>query len=388
MDDNRLQRLRKMLDQVAPPGNGPGVKETLESRSVATEGPTLDVRRVNAARLETEIGLEALDVLQRGGEVDADQRFVLEAVVMPYHRPVVDVIDNQMKIEQLTAKWQHLANVGLRPRVEACLLSVGRINVPNLPSLPYAGTGFLVGDDLLMTNRHVAEIFAQGSGVRSIQFRPGQVAAVDFYHENGRTESESHSVEKVIMIHPYWDMALIRVRGLSEKRQPLILSTADPTAWQDGEIVVVGYPGYDPSGDDEFQRIQNRIFRGTYYVKRVQPGLVKMRDHIESFGKPVDALTHDCSTLGGNSGSAVLALPRSPEEPIQLIGLHFAGRYLVANYAVPSYDLAQDSRVVDAGVNFTGPADRRNDFYGSFWREADAGGTFPDGVPGDPAAQA
>ena len=38
---------------------------------------------------------------------------------------------------------------------------------------------------------------------------------------------------------------------------------------------------------------------------------------------------HDCSTLGGNSGSVVLDL-----ETGQAVGLHFAGRFLEANYAV------------------------------------------------------
>ena len=42
-------------------------------------------------------------------------------------------------------------------------------------------------------------------------------------------------------------------------------------------------------------------------------------------------LQHDCSTLGGNSGSVVLDL-----ESGEAVGLHFAGRFLVANFAVPA----------------------------------------------------
>ena len=386
MDANRLQRLRRMLEQVDPSGKSPGLKETLESRTAAAEGPKLDARRVSPAQMEAEIALESLDVLRRGGDVDEDQRFVLEAIVMPYHRPVVDVVQNQIKTDQLTQKWQHLAGAALRSRVEQCFLSVGRINVPNLPSLPYAGTGFIVGPELMMTNRHVAQIFAQGLGVKNLQFQPGQIAAVDFYHENGRTESESLTVEKVMMIHPYCDMALLKVRGLPEGRKPLALSTDDPASLQDREVVVVGYPGYDPTGDDEFQRVQNRVFRGTYYVKRLQPGLLKVRQSIESFQHMVEAMTHDCSTLGGNSGSAVLVLPKSQDESIQLIGLHFAGQYLVANYAVSSFDLAQDSRVVDAGVNFIGRVDPRGDFYAPYWREADASESVSGAVGDTPSA--
>src|SRR5262249_2899537 len=150
----------------------------------------LDVRQTDAARQESEFALESLDALRHGDEVDSDQRFVLEAIVMPYHRPVVDIVQNRMTTDQLTNKWRHLAEDSLRARIEECLLSVGRVNVPSLPSLPYAGTGFVVGPDLLMTNRHVASIFAQGLGTRRIQYQAGD-AALDFFHEIGRQESES-----------------------------------------------------------------------------------------------------------------------------------------------------------------------------------------------------
>jgi len=182
---DRLNNLRRMLEQVDPSGKSDGLTETLESRTGTTEGPTLDARRVSPARMEAEMALESLDLLTSGKEVDSEQQFVLEAIVMPYHRPVVDVVDNRMKADQLTTKWKHIGDGWLRPRIEECFLSVGRINVPHLPSLPYAGTGFIVGEGLLMTNRHVAEIFTQGVGQRSLRFQTGQVAAIDFYRENG-----------------------------------------------------------------------------------------------------------------------------------------------------------------------------------------------------------
>ena len=363
----RLNDLKKMLRQVDPSLKAEGLSEGLESRSApVTEGLSLDVRRVDPARMEAEMAFESLDRVAKGKKVDSDQQFVLEAIVMPYHRPVVDIIDDQMKVDQLSTKWEHLAVDGLKSRIEACLLSVGRIEVPSLPSLPYAGTGFIVGDNVLMTNRHVAAIFAAGVG-RSLEFQTGLDASVDFYRENGRTSSETLTVEKVLMIHPQWDMALLRVNGLPKKRKPLSLCTADPSSLMDREVVVVGYPGYDPTGDEEFQRIQNRIFRGAYYVKRLQPGLLKPREQVESFKHTVEVVTHDSSTLGGNSGSAVLLIPKSATEPIQVVGLHFAGRYLVSNYAVSPYDLAQDSRVVDSGVKFEPTVAARNDIYDPIW---------------------
>ena len=60
-------------------------------------------------------------------------------------------------------------------------------------------------------------------------------------------------------------------------------------------------------------------------------------------------MAHDSSTLGGNSGSAIIDV-----ETGHVIGLHFAGEYLKANYAVPSFELARDTRVLDAGIKFAG----------------------------------
>ena len=42
-------------------------------------------------------------------------------------------------------------------------------------------------------------------------------------------------------------------------------------------------------------------------------------------------ITHDCSTLGGNSGSVLLDLQTG-----EAVGLHFAGLYLQDNFAVPA----------------------------------------------------
>lgn len=387
MDNKRLVRLRKMLEQVDPSRQFKALKESLESRTaVASEGPQLEVRRtaVDPRRLEAEMTLESLDLLERGRDeaIDTERQFVLEAIVMPYHRPVVDIVDDRMQLSQLTTTWQGLGADDLRPRIEDCLLSIGRIDVPNIL---YAGTGFIVGPDLLMTNRHVAAIFATGVGTRTVHFQSGQTAAIDFYHETGRAASESLTVEDVLMIHPYWDLALLKVRGLPPNRKPLALSTADPATLLERQVVTVGYPGYDPYGDDEFQRIQNRVFRGTYYVKRLQPGLVKPRGPVASYQRMVDAITHDCSTLGGNSGSTMLLVPDAADAPVQVIALHFAGQYLVANYAVPTYDLAQDSRVVGAGVNFQGRVEPRGDFYGPIWRQIEASESPPP-VPPSPGS--
>jgi V8-like Glu-specific endopeptidase len=365
------ERLKLMLNQVGAVELTTRVRSTLESRaSGQRHGPTLDVRAVTPEAAYAKAGVEALDVLQRGGKLDFDKRFALEAIVMPLYRPVVDVRDDYIVVDQLQDTWQDLGSESRRDWTRDRIRAVGRINVPNLL---YAGTAFVVGPTLLMTNRHVASIFAQGLG-NKVDFQSGQTASIGFYHEKGSSKTESLKVEKVVMIHPYWDMALLEVSGLSPDRKPLRLSTLDPSTLKDRKVVVVGYPGYDPSDDQEFQRVQERIFRGTYYVKRFQPGNLRVRDEVESFGRMISAVTHDCSTLGGNSGSAVIDI-----ESGDVLGLHFMGAYLRANYAVSTFDLAQDNRVAStlasAGVQFEGRVDSSGDLYGlvhSAWKVSDS----------------
>ena len=58
-------------------------------------------------------------------------------------------------------------------------------------------------------------------------------------------------------------------------------------------------------------------------------------------------ILHDCSTLGGNSGSPLIDL-----ETHKVIGLHFGGIEKNANFAIPLFAMTQDPLLVACGVNF------------------------------------
>ena len=226
--------------------------------------------------------------------------------------------------------------------------AVGRIELPGQSNIPYGGTGFVVGPGLLMTNRHVAEIFATGLGDRRIRFRSGWRAAVNFKRERDRPDGPDLEVREVRMIHPWWDMALLDIPGLTTV-QPLRLAVRDARDLAGTRIAVIGYPARDPLRNDP--AVQDKLFERVFQVKRLQPGEIDGGMATASFGKLVQAATHDCSTLGGNSGSAVIDLATG-----EVLGLHFGGRYLDTNYAVPSFEIARDARVVQAGVTLAGAA--------------------------------
>lgn len=344
----KIASLKAMLRQVAPD------RDVVESLIPSAEA--LDSVGGAHSAETTRTALEFV-ALNRDDLSDA-QIDSLEAIVLPRQRPVAFVKND--RYTDLEDPWTHLNADVYRDRLSALLPSIGRIEVPGA-RVPYGGTGFVVGYELLMTNRHVAELFAKGLGSRGLVFRSGD-AAVDFHREYGdsmRDNTARFNVVQVVMIHPYWDMALLRVSGLGG-RKPLRLSNVDPADLIDRQVLVAGYPARDDRRNAP--DVQDRIFNSIYEVKRVQPGRVRPRTEIVSFERRVNALTHDASTLGGNSGSALLDV-----ETGEVLALHFAGEYLKANYAVPAFDLARDGRVVDVGVNFAGPASPPGE-WASVWK--------------------
>jgi endonuclease G, mitochondrial len=352
----RHSKAKRFLEWIAPP-------EGLEALAAGTKPELLE--GVAEAHWTTdedvERARETVGRLERDEPLSEEDSFIAEAIILPNERPVVDVVDGTYATPP--APFRHLGKKAARAKIQPALPAIGRVELPDHPSLPYGGTGFVVGDGLLMTNRHVAELFATGLGRETLSFIPGQRAAVDFLRERDRTESLLFQIRRVALVHPYWDMALLEVDGLASVT-PLRLSTAPPGDLRERDVVVVGYPALDPRNAVD---VQNRIFAGVFNVKRLQPGKLRDVESIRSFGHSVDAVTHDSSTLGGNSGSAVVDVKTG-----EVVALHFAGVYLEANYAVPTHELALDRRVVDAGVNFDARiAGEAATPWEAFWDEAD-----------------
>jgi endonuclease G, mitochondrial len=369
-DQVKEQRLRKLLRRIAPDNDLGSLKESLESTPTNEDGNTAESLENlkfggSSDATDNRFAIETLDVLINNpsdGILDSEQLYGLEAIVHKRFRPAVFVHRNSFR--SMPNPWTHLGDGENRKAIEAAIPSVGRIEVPDHPSLPYCGTGFIVGENLVMTNRHVAEIFCRGIGRQHLKLLPGQQVQVDFLEEQGSFDELVMQVEQVVMIHPHWDMAILRVDKTPEGVLPLTLSSTRPEGLLNDDVVVIGYPAMDPRNDIN---LQNQIFGGVFDVKRLQPGKLLVHENFNCYyGRQVRAITHDCSTLGGNSGSVLLHLPSR-----QVVGLHFAGVYLKANYAVPAYDLASDKVVVDAGVNFGDGDAQPNNSYANVWNEAD-----------------
>jgi endonuclease G len=339
----KAKRLKDMLSQIA----GPHGLESIASASARASG---GLESVSPERTNVQSGLEKL-ADNRHQDITPNEMFGLEAIVMKENRPVVFVRGNSY--DDVGNPWSSLNVAEVKTRLSELFPLIGRIELPNSTLLPYAGTGFVVGKGLVATNRHVAQIFAQGIGL-TIRYRGGD-AAIDFKRQVDTPEEDRSgylSVRGVEMIHPYWDMALLQVDGLPTDKM-LRLSVLSPDQLVNRNIVAVGYPALDPRND---AALQDKIFGGVYYVKRMQPGVVRARAEVQSFENKVNAMTHDASTLGGNSGSAIIDVDSG-----EVVALHFAGEYLKANYAVPMFELARDSRVASK-LNFDGMVAATSDF--------------------------
>lgn len=129
------------------------------------------------------------------------------------------------------------------------------------------------------------------------------------------------------------DIALARIKaphglGLS----PLPLAAVDDPAKNGDVIAICGYPARD-SRNNTLE--MERYFQGLYDVKRFAPGYI-----IAPTGSQI--LSHDATSLGGNSGSPVIRL-----QDKKVVGLHFAGLYGVANSAVRAATL---QKLLDEGT--------------------------------------
>ncbi|WP_327158543.1 serine protease [Streptomyces tubercidicus] len=287
-------------------------------------------------------GVSGLEKLAdgRADEIDDDESFGMEAIVLLEGRPAILVQHQDFAPQQ--GDWAVLD--GHRAAIRASLARVGRVELSGHLSLDWLGTAFLVGTDVVMTNRHVAAEFARGDGT-GWTFQQGIRARLDMGEEYGGDPADggpSYDVVEVLGIHEDVDLALLRVAppaGGGALPAPLAVAADAPGDLPGRPVYCVGYPAYD--GRRNEPESMRRIFMDIYNVKRLQPGtateLVPDRNVIK----------HDCSTLGGNSGSPVIDLTDH-----RVLGLHFGGRYGFGNFAVPLWQLVDDPLLGRADINF------------------------------------
>lgn len=225
--------------------------------------------------------------------------------------------------------------------------SVGRIETDNLPGYEWLATGWLFEEDLLITNRHVAEEFVEsiGSGLRFMSFFGRTVAPrIDFLAEFNNAGAVEYTIEKCLYIasKQEHDIAVFKIKSSNPSLHlPISILSGNPKERED--IAVIGYPAFDSRTSNVAD--MERIYQKIYDVKRLAPG--KIFRLFESEGVAV----HDATTLGGCSGALVLSL-----ETGNAVALHFAGKEAQGNFSVMSSVLRKViNRLPSQNFNFKIP---------------------------------
>ncbi|WP_020604216.1 trypsin-like serine peptidase [Spirosoma spitsbergense] len=217
------------------------------------------------------------------------------------------------------------ASVDLLTNAIAC---VGRINLPSLAG-GFAGTGFLIHPNLILTNRHVLQLIARQQTPASWVFDPK--AGIDFGQEfRGLTSVNPRKFKGVVFTgrdpiaglidHTHLDLALIELEPVPVEQTPRQVLAVDMAPdWPDSfpTVYTIGYPANDPSVPPT---LLEKLFLSTFGCKRLAPGLV-MNPPSAPVPEPFRT-GHDATTLGGNSGSVVLVAGREH----LAAGLHYAGK--------------------------------------------------------------
>lgn len=360
---------RQAIAMIAP--KKPGKESTLESARTSLEGTGMrdlqDLVEQALAQLEAESTttfeasearrnvLNKTEVTVRslisGGEaaLSTEGRIVIEAIIRLKGRPAFKINDGLIsKAQAETTDWA-TALYAAEPFLPALSATVGRIDLNG----EHVGTGFVTGPGLVVTNRHVAEAIADvvhgANGIDRWFLRDN--VSINF-DDRGRGNEKRFKVRELIAAGPahigenvnfaHLDMAILDVEtenATGKLPKPIGLVKDPDEARLTQDIAVIGYPARpersaldDPSGKETPETIGRRlamIFGLDYGRKYFSPGIIDQpAGTIKGDGRSW-IITHDATTLAGSSGSGVLRFT----DGLPMLGLHFAGRVMTANYA-------------------------------------------------------
>lgn len=320
--------------------------ERLRALGRGTHDEALARAATRVARLLAENAPAAADFAE-GSSADDKGRTSLEALIKLTGRPALRVQNDRVNVtDPEVGDWQ-APLVLIQAAIPDIVRAVGRIDM----GAAHVGTGFLIADDLVMTNRHVLDALTIPGATINFKCEAGSTQAARFRVLAVEFAGSASAGTAGVVHFGNLDLAILRIdtngEGDRQAPAPLPLLRGALDTHMTEQLFVVGFPAAPqrPPRDAAGQLRQDvaealmRIFGVDYGVKYLSPG--------ETLGLPGAlegdsqrwVFSHDATTLGGNSGSCVVRLGHRPA----VIGLHFAGAFETANYA---HALA---RVIESG---------------------------------------
>ncbi len=274
-----------------------------------------------------------------------------EAIILAELRPAYFIVDDKIRLNDSPVEEGQDLLALVRERkedLEQVGLSVGRVDLFNHWNLNYAGTGWLIDDNIAVTNRHVARIFAESDWSGRYRFRKGTFndpmeARLDYVRQHDSNARHRAEVLSVLYIADSReaDIAFLEVKT-EANIEPIKLLEWVPSSGT--PVAAIGYPAKDGGRNDP--QLMSRLFGDVYEVKRFAPGYIT---GTEENGVVV---TSDYTSLGGNSGSPVIEL-----ETGKAVALHFAGVFRDANYGVAADIVAAAKASIKTRVHFEAPTE-------------------------------
>jgi serine protease len=330
-------------------------KEAARIESVAHRLASTDVRFDKGRRDEIVGTVRSAigEIGQRKAVLSADAQVGLEALVMLTGRPALRVRGGVVDFnDPRGADWHDdIIFLSSQPDFKKHLQAVGRIDADGA----HIGTGFVVAPGLVLTNRHVLQGFAAPvprknrptswqitEPVVTIDFadEPSSATQATKFRILGVAEAGADDIDPNEINFRKLDMALLHVEQTNADGkalpQPLCLAGDAMSVDTRREIFCVGYPARPSdlparsTGEIDMDVVKRlaELFGTDFGTKYFAPGQVAKTPGWA--GDPQSwVLTHDATTLGGNSGSCVVGT----QGQLRVVGLHFGGAWLRENYA-------------------------------------------------------
>jgi hypothetical protein len=297
---------------------------------------------------------EAFDHIVHGRALSRTGLIGLETLVRLTGRPALRVRGSAVDVADPRAEdWRdQLFLVGQDADFKRHLNAVGRIDIDGI----HVGTGYVVGDGIVLTNRHVLQTFASPVPRRNNPtswLLQSDDVTIDFAEEPGSASATSRfrilsvigagqrEILDDVIDFERLDAALLQVETTNASGAalppPADLLQGLANADRNRTVLVVGYPARPqslPSGPDgeisqEVAARLSALFGADYGTKYLSPGRILLAPGQHAGDAARWTVSHDATTLGGNSGSAVIGI----DAPFGAVGLHFGGQWLTENYA-------------------------------------------------------
>lgn len=283
-----------------------------------------------------DLGRQATDKLLRDGsnaELSPEEEMALEAIaIADGSRPALLIRGDSLSPEDASAgDWaeelrEHAA------AIRSIAPSIGRIDSGG----QHVGTGWVIRPGYVVTNRHVAQEISTAQASKRLALDPRTDPTICFGFEADETTVRPRYAIKEILfsgtdyIEPLannlgkLDLAVLRLApdDLAKLPQPLTSQTlAAPNIIAGRDVYAIGYPG-PPSKSLLPRKTLLRLLGKNNSVKRLSPGEINVKLGGVS-GDKKRTIVHDATTLGGSSGSVIVAFDDIGKP--RLVGLHFGG---------------------------------------------------------------